>query len=359
LKDSPPNPDCAARCPQNAFIRFSTLLRMPHAVAQPATLPLAQYAVIATHDLDQARDEVARIFCPHRLHLGHGNARFDARHHVAPLGDISLNYVQYGAEVEIDPGCLGDFYLLQIPLRGSAQIDWAGRSFTSDAHRASLASPSKPLRMRWGDDTPHLIVKIATAVVQRHWASLCGEPVGDRPLEFEPALALDEGAGASVKHLVDFLAQELSCGRTTLTTPFLAQAESGLIHMLLGQLPHNQSGRLRTPRGDVSPRGVRRARDYIEAHLAAPLTVDEIASASGLCVRSLQLAFREHDGQTPMAYLRERRLLAVQRCLAAPAHDTTVTSAALACGFGHLGRFAQDYARRFGESPHRTLLRHR
>lgn len=122
---------------------------MEHAVAASASLPLSRYAVIATPDLDEARDEVARIFCPHRLHLGHGSSRFDARHHVAPLGDISLNYVQYGAEVEIDPGCLGDFYLLQIPLRGNARIEWAGQSFTSDAHRASLASPSQPLRMRW------------------------------------------------------------------------------------------------------------------------------------------------------------------------------------------------------------------
>ena len=332
---------------------------MEHAVAASASLPLSRYAVIATPDLDEARDEVARIFCPHRLHLGHGSSRFDARHHVAPLGDISLNYVQYGAEVEIDPGCLGDFYLLQIPLRGNARIEWAGQSFTSDAHRASLASPSQPLRMRWGDDTPHLIVKIGKAVVQRHWESLCGEAAGARPLEFEPEIALDEGAGASVKHLVEFLAQELSCGRTPLTTPFLAQAESGLIHTLLGQLPHNQSARLGAERGDVSPRALRRAREYIEAHLPDALTVDEIASASGLCVRSLQVAFRQHAGQTPMAYLRERRLLAVHERLSDPGADTTVTSVALQFGFAHLGRFAQDYARRFGESPHRTLQRHR
>lgn len=332
---------------------------MEHAAAASPALPLARYAVIATPDLDQARDEVARIFCPHRLQLGRGSARFDARHHVAPLGDISLNYVQYGAEVEIDPGCLGDFYLLQIPLRGSASIEWAGRSFTSDAHRASLASPSQPLRMRWGDDTPQLIVKIGQAVLQRHWESLCGEAGGTQPLEFEPAIALDEGAGASVKHLVEFLAQELSCGRTTLTTPFLAQAESGLIHTLLGQLPHNRSARLGTGHGEVSPRALRRARDYIEAHLADALTVDRIAAASGLCVRSLQVAFRQHVGQTPMAYLRERRLLAVHARLSAPAADTSVTSAALQFGFAHLGRFAQDYARRFGESPHRTLQRHR
>lgn len=322
-------------------------------------LPLSDYAVLATPDLDQARDEVARIFCPHRLALGRGEGAFDARHHVAPLSEITLNYVQYGAEVEIDPGCLGDFFLLQIPLAGHAQIDWAGQAFIADTALASLASPSQPLRMRWGDGTPHLIVKIDKAVLARHWEALTGESLGPRPLEFAPAVAIDQGAGASVKHLVEFLVQELSCGRTTLTTPFLAQAETGLLHTLLGQLPHSLSPRLLSRPPELAPRAVRRARDYIEANLGEPISVEHIAEASGLCVRSLQAAFRQHAGQTPMAYLRERRLQAVHAQLAQAAPGTTVTAVALRYGFAHLGRFAQDYARRFGEAPHATLSRGR
>lgn len=322
------------------------------------TLPLSDFAVIDTPDLDRARDEVARIFCPHRLSLGHGAARFDTRHHVAPLTEISLNYVQYGAEVDIDPGCLGSFYLLQIPLGGRAAIQWGKHSFVSDTACASLASPSQPLRMRWGDATPHLIVKLDTAVITRHWEALTGQPAGARPLEFEPAVPVDRGAGASVRHLVEFMAQELSCGRTTLTTPFLVQAEAALTHTLLDQLPHNLSARLLARLPEVSPRAVRRAKEYIEAHLGEAISVDHIAEASGLCVRSLQSAFRQHTGQTPMAFLRELRLQAVHRQLLEAAPGTTVTAVALQYGFAHLGRFAQDYSRRFGEAPHLTLSRH-
>ncbi|OUM01929.1 AraC family transcriptional regulator [Variovorax sp. JS1663] len=326
--------------------------------ATSTLLPLSAFARIDTPELDQARDEVARIFCPHRLSLGHGSERFDARHHVAPLTEISLNYVQYGAEVDIDPGCLGDFYLLQIPLGGHADIRWADRDFVSDPHCASLASPSRPLRMRWADATPHLIVKLDTAVVERHWEALTGQPVGARPLEFEPAVPIDQGAGASVRHLVDFLVQELSCGRTLLTTPFLVQAEAALTHTLLNQLPHSLSARLLARLPEVSPRAVRRAKEYIEAHLGDAISVDHIAAASGLCVRSLQAAFRQYTGQTPMAFLKALRLQAVHRVLREAAPGTTVTAVALQYGFAHLGRFAQDYARRFGESPHHTLSRH-
>ena len=318
-------------------------------------LPLSNFAVIATEDLDQARDAVARIFCPHDLQLGRGSQAFDTRHHVAPLRDLSLNYVQYGAEVMIDPGCLGSFYLLQIPLRGQAEIRWGGETFVADARCASLVSPSQPLAMRWGDDTPHLIVKLDEAAVLRHWEALTGEPAGRAPLEFAPALPLLEGPGAAISHLVAFMAQQLSSGLTPLTTPFLAQAEAGLVHTLLGQLRHSQSHRLLTRVPEIAPRAVRRAREYIEAHLAEAISVNDIAAAGGLCVRSLQAAFHRHTGDSPMAFLRERRLEAVHRDLRTASPGTTVTEVALRYGFGHLGRFSASYARKFGEAPSATL----
>ncbi|HEY8357787.1 MAG TPA: AraC family transcriptional regulator [Ramlibacter sp.] len=321
----------------------------------PAALPLSDFAVIATDDLDQARDAVARIFCPHDLQLGRGGESFDTRHHVAPLRELTLNYVQYGAEVVIDPGCLGSFYLLQIPLRGHAEIRWGGESFVADAGCASLASPSQPLSMRWGDDTPHLIVKLDQAAVLRHWEALTGEPAGRAPLEFAPAVALGEGAGAAARHLIAFMVQQLSSGFTPLTTPFLAQAEAGLVHTLLGQLPHSQSHRLRVKPPDVAPRAVRRAREYIVAHLAEAISVNDIAAASGLCVRSIQAAFLRHTGQSPMAFLRDRRLEAVHLQLRSAAPGATVTEVALRFGFCHLGRFASSYARKFGEAPSATL----
>ena len=99
---------------------------------------------------------------------------------------------------------------------------------------------------------------------------------------------------------------------------------------------------------------MRRAREYIEANLAEAITVNDIAAAAGLCVRSLQAAFHRHTGDSPMAFLRERRLEAVHRELCAALPGTTVTGVALRYGFGHLGRFAASYARKFGKTPSAT-----
>jgi len=47
--------------------------------------------------------------------------------------------------------------------------------------------------------------------------------------------------------------------------------------------------------------------------------------------------------------LRGVRLELARRMLADPAALTTVADAAMEAGFSHLGRFAADYRRRFGE----------
>ena len=58
-----------------------------------------------------------------------------------------------------------------------------------------------------------------------------------------------------------------------------------------------------------------------------------------------------------MRWLHEQRLQAVRRHLQRAAAHESVSSIALHWGFAHLGRFAGDYLRRFGESPSATLRR--
>jgi transcriptional regulator GlxA family with amidase domain len=104
---------------------------------------------------------------------------------------------------------------------------------------------------------------------------------------------------------------------------------------------------------------VRQAEEMMHAHSDEPLSVLEIANALGVSLRSLQLAFNQvHDSQSPRDVLNRIRLEKARRRLLA-ATDEHVTTVALDCGFFHLSRFAQAYARAFGERPSETLARRR
>lgn len=74
--------------------------------------------------------------------------------------------------------------------------------------------------------------------------------------------------------------------------------------------------------------------------------------------RTLQYAFRDRFGLSPAEFFKRRRLAEVRSALRRgdPDVDTIANIAALS-GFWHLGQFATDYRRVFGERPSETLNR--
>ena len=93
-------------------------------------------------------------------------------------------------------------------------------------------------------------------------------------------------------------------------------------------------------------------------NLHETITVPELAAASGMSQRSLQLAFQESLGITPRQYLHRHRFNSVySELLVSDAGSTMVTKVAARWGFTELGRFAGYYKHLFGESPSMTLKR--
>ncbi len=104
---------------------------------------------------------------------------------------------------------------------------------------------------------------------------------------------------------------------------------------------------------------VRVAAEYVQTHADRPLSVAEIATAAGLHVRTLYRDFTRQYRLTPMQFVRQCRLARIRADLLTAGAGTTVTAVAMQHGVTHLGRFARDYARAFGEAPSATLQRAR
>ncbi|MGQ7296447.1 helix-turn-helix transcriptional regulator [Quadrisphaera sp. KR29] len=107
----------------------------------------------------------------------------------------------------------------------------------------------------------------------------------------------------------------------------------------------------------MAPAVVRRAVAHIEAHADQPLTLTDIARASGVGPRALQLAFARHLGTSPMAHLRRARLQRAHEELQsadATAGDT-VAAVARRWGWTSPSRFSTAYRREFGVPPSGTL----
>ncbi len=107
----------------------------------------------------------------------------------------------------------------------------------------------------------------------------------------------------------------------------------------------------------VVPRCVKAAIAFMQANLHKPLTMIDIAKASGASVRSLQAGFRLAENTTPQAYLRRIRLDAVHAELSSSENRLPVSEVALKWGFTHMGRFAAQYRAAYGLSPSERVKR--
>jgi AraC-like DNA-binding protein len=103
---------------------------------------------------------------------------------------------------------------------------------------------------------------------------------------------------------------------------------------------------------------VKIAEDYAQSNPGDRLFVSDLCRAAAVSERTLENAFKEVMGLTPMNYLLRLRLHRVRQSLLAATHGTTTVSAeAMRWGFWHFGEFSRAYRDCFGELPSDTLRR--
>lgn len=306
-------------------------------------------------DLNAIREGVGGIFKPHDLSPVRTGDPVSAQMHHVGLGQFSLNRLEYGSSVKIDPGKLESFYLIQVPIRGQAEIVCNRHSFMSNTRQASLISPSIPVLMRWQANSPQLAIRIEQSELQQHCAQHFSGGL-DRSLEFHPELDLLSPGGKHFLGLLEMLMDAFAQPQHPLHQPLVRkQFESALLNALIYGQPHNLSARMdgeARPKG-ISPHFVRRTEEFMRAHVHEPLTIEQLAEYAGVSVRTLFAGFRDFCDTSPMAYLRNLRLEQVhQELIGQP--QVSVTDIAFRWGFAHLGRFAQEYKRRYGCLPSET-----
>jgi AraC-like DNA-binding protein len=320
--------------------------------------PLQRFAVVDTLLPDEAQAKIGRIFCPHLLFPCERAAQgFHARHNSARQPGYSVNFVAYGAAVDIDPGALGEFFLLQIPTAGTADVTCGTSAVAAIAGRAgSILSPTLPTRMRWHAGAEKLIVLLDRAPMEQLAAALTDSH--PRSIEFETGISFDTPAGAAIRQHAQLM---LSIAESPMgwADAYLTRLREGLSTLLLTQLAHSESARLKGRPPAPAPRAVRRAEAFIAAHCERPIAMADVALHAGVSLRSLQEGFRRFRGIRMTDHLQTERLARFRDGLLAAAPDASVTEIAFDAGLGHLGRAAAAYRQRFGETPSQTLRRRR
>ncbi|HVO15118.1 MAG TPA: AraC family transcriptional regulator [Alphaproteobacteria bacterium] len=322
-----------------------------------AALPLARHVSVLTRDAATANAQISKIFAPHRTVPG-GGKRFLARHHHARLAGLSFNYFQFRPRVTITARPTTWYYLLLIPQQGRCRVECGGPSVEVAPGTVSVVNPVAPLTMEWLDDCAQVVVKFDRAALEAALAARLGRAVA-RPILFDVARPTPVADCRPLIRFVDFALDVLDGERPAdlPEEPF----EQLFLSLMLTELRHSEREALARPRPRprAVPYYVKRVEEFVNLHAERPISLDDMVAVSGVSARSLFHGFRAFRNMGPMAYLKRVRLERVRAELAAPARGgrRRVTDVATAWGFAHLGNFAKDYKKQFGESPSVTLRR--
>lgn len=153
-----------------------------------------------------------------------------------------------------------------------------------------------------------------------------------------------------------FLVRQLNAG-VSLPPLILAELEQTLMVMFLHANRHNYSHLLHRDPLNADARHVRLTEEFIEASWSRPIHLEELATLTGLSIRSLFRSFRKSRGYSPWEFLKQVRLRHARAHLQRPETEMTLSEVASVCGFHNRSRFNAAYVEAFGELPEETSKR--
>jgi AraC family transcriptional regulator len=170
---------------------------------------------------------------------------------------------------------------------------------------------------------------------------------GGRSVELiDPACSHDPEIEAISRRMVREMAQPDQCSHLMFDT---------LVHALAIRLLRGHSNVSGSP-GLASKstvgyrdRRLRRAIDYLEAHIAEDVRLAEVAGAVGLSVTHLTALFNSGAGEPPHRYLMRRRFERACELLSDP--QMSIGDIAYGCGFANSQHLATVMRRRLGVTP--------
>ena len=321
-----------------------------------ADLSLANRPLFAGTDIDEAREVLSGLFTEVTLEPFSGR-RYSTAINGVELQHSTVCYVEHPEGMTASSLAPIDFHAVQLPVARGVEFHLDGQPAQADTEHGVMLSAGQQVSLETlpGNGMLNFIVD---RDMMRDLVTAVSGRTNLPEIRFVPQFDPTEPRTASLLSLLMNFSLEINRpGGILESRAAVASFEHALTTFLLFGLQHNLTDALNAPTPDVGANHVRLVEDYISAHCREPISMQTIARETGHGANSIFRAFRKHRDYTPMQFLRNVRMTMARNRLLQPNAAESVSQVAFACGFTHLGRFAIQYRRRFGETPSETLAR--
>lgn len=258
-------------------------------------------------------------------------------------GVSQRTYRYRGQDVEIPP--LDCFLVVQYE-DGFTPMQ---RQFDGRWTRTNCAAGHFSLLTESADSHWHWTEGIVVSHVYLENALLCrlASEMEDRPVEQVRLHDVLSGADPTVTQLADLLRQEAATARVGCSLYAEALSTQLGVHLLRHYAAFRFRGSTRPDR--LTPAQARRLEDYVDAHLAHAISLEELARVAGVGVCALSRLLRHSWGTTAHRYVIDRRVERARQLLRLG--DLPLKAVAAATGFADQAHMTRTLRARLGKTP--------
>lgn len=316
--------------------------------------PLHRHPSIRTTDPDEFEFALTKLYGARSLQVPNPRG-LRTRGNFITFDDVAIGFSACGARAIVSfDEC--DYARMQVPLAGHAATVSNNTTTILHGGNVCVTSPGQSAMLDYGHGFEHLVLRLSADGLTRKLGFLLDTRVS-RPLAFHPTASTSETADRALRNLLSFVIRQIDDCPEGIPPAVMQELEQAMIVAFLTGRQHCYSERLADGVRDAAPWQVRRAEAFIEANWDQAITIEKLAQATGVGIRTLFAAFQKSRGYSPMQFAKTIRLNRARDMLKAPSEHTSVTGVALACGFANQGHFARDFRSAFGELPSQTLVR--
>ena len=256
---------------------------------------LASHSIVSTRDADEAESVLSRELADLRIKKVRDRRAFRFDMNGVHLGRTMIGYNRFATDTVVDPGLIDDAVLLVMGVGPSSFFEIDGEPVDC-TKRLVVLSPGKRVLIHRPAASGIFILRAGFDAIDERFQEVMGrEP--EKPLVFGSSVDRADRVGAQTRRLVCSLIEDIERDAVVLENSLLRAGFDDLLLSAILALPNNYTEDLIGDRRPyVTPRLVRRAEGYLEAHATEPITISDVVaqcSCSRTALRNVSTTLRQ------------------------------------------------------------------
>ncbi|MGV1833009.1 AraC family transcriptional regulator [Agrobacterium vitis] len=323
--------------------------------AQPNVLELARWLQSQPGITASCRDEaVAQMSHRFKPHVINGPptepGSMDFQHYEKSFHGITVNYLQYGPDVQIDAGDFETFYMLEIPLVGGVEIPYSDGNLSSSSIKSIILSPGQYINSKWKYNTKQIMLKIDKRLVVKSIEKRFGKADSNDNFIFEPYIASESlPLTRIVKLLKIWSAEEAISGDGGNYDP--RPLLEAIVDTLVGNVAFYTAPISSQLRSGCLPGHLARFLSLVDDPKMLSRPISELALQAGTTDRTLRNSAQRFLKVSPHELIVRKRLERARQILSQS--DLPIGHVAAMAGYSNASRFSKAYKSFFGYLPSR------